>query len=155
MFRIGSSEPETAENLWRRQLAQFVKDNQKDLAALAWGLWLERQNKEEALGIDLKPVPHFVYCPKKAVEELNQKVNKHLQEILGVLDNHNPEKEVLIIGIGEGQLKLIQFETEPAPPVCFEQVGADVNTLLDRLEQRLAQQVNALINPSSVQGDRA
>ncbi len=155
MFRIGSSEPETAENLWRRQLAQFARDNQKDLAALAWGLWLDRQNKEEALGIDLKPVPHFVYCPKQAVEQLNQKVNNHLEEVLGVIDNHNPEKEVLIIGIGEGQLKLIQFETEPTPPVCFEQVGADVNTLLDRLEERLGQQVNVLINTRSAQGKLA
>lgn len=147
MFRIGNKELETAENLWRRQLAQFARDNQKDLAALSWGLWLERQNKEEALGINLKPVPHFVYCSRQAVEELNRKVNNYLGEVLGVIDNHNPEKEVLIIGIGEGQLKLIQFQTEPAPPVCFQQIGADVNTLLDRLEERLSQQMNVLSNP--------
>ena len=138
MIRLGSPQPEKAEDKWRRQLADFAKANQQELAALAWGLWLEQKNNDNVIGIDIQPIPHFVYCPRQAIEDLNRNVGGHLQEILGVVDNHNPEKEVLIVGIGEGQLKLIQFEPDPSPPVCFEQVAADVETLLDRLEKRLS-----------------
>jgi hypothetical protein len=138
MTLFGSAQPEKAEDNWRRQLDHFAKANQQELAALAWGLFLEKGASDETLGIDLEPTPHFVYCPKEAVEALNSKVNNQLQEILGVVDAHNPEQEVLIIGIGNDQIKLIQFEPVPAPPVCFEQVGEDVDTLLERLEQRLS-----------------
>jgi len=50
----------TGENNWRNQLNQFVKANQQELAALSWGLFLERERKD-TLGIDLEPTPHFVY----------------------------------------------------------------------------------------------
>ncbi|MBW4543277.1 MAG: hypothetical protein KME25_02340 [Symplocastrum torsivum CPER-KK1] len=143
MTFFGSPQPETPENKWRQQLNQFAKDNQQELAALAWGLFLERGESDETLGIDLNPTPHFVYCPKTAVEELNRKANNQLQEILGVVDAHQPEKEVLIIGIGNEQLKLIQFEPEPPPPTCFEQVAKDVDTLLEQLQQRLTQQLES------------
>ncbi|NEQ19113.1 MAG: hypothetical protein F6K28_04195 [Microcoleus sp. SIO2G3] len=143
MTFFGSPQPETSENKWRQQLNQFARDNQQELAALAWGLFLERGESDETLGIDLNPTPHFVYCPKTAIDELNCKANNQLQEILGVVDAHNPEKEVLIIGIGDDQLKLIQFEPEPLPPACFEQVGKDVDTLLEQLEQRLTQQLES------------
>ncbi len=139
---FGRPQPERAEDKWKHQLAQFAKDNQQELAALSWGLFLERGESEDTLGIDLQPKPHFVYCPREAIETLNHKVENHLQEILGVLDAHKPEKEVLIIGIGNDQLKLIQFEPEPPPPTCFEQVAADVDTLLEQLEQRLTQHLN-------------
>ena len=139
MIMFGRPQPEKAEDQWKRQLDQFAKDNQQELAALCWGLFLERGESEDTLGIDLQPTPHFVYCPRKAIEELNQRVDNHIQEILGIVDAHNPEKEVLIIGIGNDQIKLIQFEPEPAPPACFEQLGKDVNTLLEQLEQRLCQ----------------
>jgi hypothetical protein len=134
---FGRSQPEKAEDQWKRQLDQFAKDNQQELAALCWGLFLERGESENTLGIDLQPTPHFVYCPRNAIEQLNSKLQNQIQEILGIVDAHKPEKEVLIIGIGNDQIKLIQFEPEPPPPACFEQVGKDVDTLLDLLEQRL------------------
>ena len=133
--------PIQGENNWRRQLNDFVKANQQELAALAWGLFVRRGESENTLGIDLEPTPHFVYCPKHAIEALNDKVDNHLQEILGVVDAHKPEVEVLIIGIGKGQLKLVQFEPEPPPPACFEQVATDIDTLLERLEQRMCEQI--------------
>ena len=136
-------QPERAEDRWKHQLARFVQDNKQELAALSWGLFLERGESDETLGIDVQPKPHFVYCPKTAIEALNQRVENYLQEILGVVDAHQPDKEVLIIGIGNDQLKLIQFEPETPPPACFEQIGKDVNTLLDQLEQRLAEQIKS------------
>ncbi len=134
---FGRPQPERAEDQWKRQLNQFAQDNKQELAALTWGLFLERGESKDTLGIDLQPTPHFVYCPRNAIEQLNSKLQNQIQEILGIVDAHKPEKEVLIIGIGNDQIKLIQFEPEPPPPACFEQVGKDVDTLLDLLEQRL------------------
>ncbi|MEP0849206.1 hypothetical protein NC991_02190 [Funiculus sociatus GB1-A4] len=142
MIQFGSTSPDSGEKNWRNQLNQFVKANQQELAALAWGLWLENGDTKGTLGLDIKPKPHFVYCPKQAIEALNNQVENKLQEILGVVDAHKPEVEVLIIGIGEGQLKIIQFEPDPPPPICFEQVGADVDTLLERIEQGMAEQID-------------
>ncbi|MEP0787995.1 hypothetical protein NDI37_02405 [Funiculus sociatus GB2-A5] len=142
MIQFGSTSPDSGEKNWRHQLNQFVKANQQELAALAWGLWLENGDTKGTLGLDIKPKPHFVYCPKQAIEALNNQVENKLQEILGVVDAHKPEVEVLIIGIGEGQIKIIQFEPDPPPPICFEQVGADVDTLLERIEQGMAEQID-------------
>ncbi|MEP0874942.1 hypothetical protein NDA00_03690 [Funiculus sociatus GB2-M2] len=142
MIQFGSTSPDSGEKNWRNQLNQFVKANQQELAALAWGLWLENGDTKGTLGLDIKPKPHFVYCPKQAIEALNNQVENKLQEILGVVDAHKPEVEVLIIGIGEGQIKIIQFEPDPPPPICFEQVGADVDTLLERIEQGMAEQID-------------
>jgi hypothetical protein len=141
MMMFGSTLPESGDNKWRQQLNQFVKANQQELAALAWGFWIENGDSNGTLGIDLKPTPHFVYCPREAIETLNNKVENQLQEILGILDAHKPEKEVLMIGIGSNQIKLIQFEPEPPPPICFEQVAADIDTLVKRLEQRMSEQI--------------
>jgi hypothetical protein len=141
MIMFGRSQPEKPEDKWKHQLARFAREHQQELAALAWGLFLERGASEDTLGIDLQPTPHFVYCPRTAIEQLNSKVENHIQEILGIVNAHNPEKEVLMIGIGNDQLKLIQFEPEPAPPACFEQVAEDVDTLLNRLEQRLSEYI--------------
>jgi hypothetical protein len=138
---FGSTQPDREKNDWRHHLDQFVKANQKELAALSWGLWLENGDSKGTLGIDLKPTPHFVYCPKEAIEALNNQVENKLQEILGVVDAHKAEKEVLMIGIGSEQIKLIQFEPEPAPPICFEQVAQDVDTLIEQLEQRMSEQI--------------
>ena len=137
---FGKPQPERAEDQWKHQLTRFVNDNKKELAALAWGLHLERGD-QESIGIDLQPTPHFVYCPKNSIEELNRKANNQLQEILGIVDAHQPEKEVLMIGIGNDQIKLIQFEPEPTPAVCFEQVSKDVDTLLGELEQLLKERL--------------
>lgn len=142
MIMFGRPQPERAEDQWKHQLNRFARENQQELAALSWGLHLEKGESDETLGIDLQPKPHFVYCPKKAIEQLNQRVENHIQEILGIVDAHNPEKEVLIIGIGNDQIKLIQFEPEPPPPACFEQVGKDVDTLLSQLEQSLEKQLS-------------
>ncbi|MCF4970334.1 beta-carboxysome assembly chaperone CcmS [Nostoc sp. CMAA1605] len=138
---FGNNQSESRENLWRGQLDRFVKENQQELAALAWGLWLANGDTQGTIGIDLQPTPHFVYCPQEAVEKLNMNVENRLQEILGIIEHHQPEVEVLMIGIGKGEIKLIQFTPEPAPPVCFEQVGQDVDGLLDLLEQRLDQAI--------------
>ncbi|NEO91899.1 MAG: hypothetical protein F6K56_17290 [Moorea sp. SIO3G5] len=141
MNLFGTNQQDLAANHWQRQLDQFVKANQKELAALAWGLFLEKGESDETLGLDMKPKPHFVYCPRAAIETLNRQVNHQIQEILGVVDAHKPEQEVLIIGIGNGQLKLIQFEPELSPPECFEQVGKDVDQLLEELEKQMSETI--------------
>ncbi|MBW4689820.1 MAG: hypothetical protein KME40_33205 [Komarekiella atlantica HA4396-MV6] len=138
---FGSTQPESGDNKWRRQLDKFVKANQPELAALFWGLWLENGDSQGTIGIDLQPTPHFVYCPKEQIEKLNTKVENRLQEILGIVENHKPEIEVVMIGIGSGEIKLIQFAPEPAPPACFEQLGKDVDGLLELLEQRMSEQL--------------
>ncbi|MBD1890471.1 hypothetical protein [Coleofasciculus sp. FACHB-SPT9] len=141
MIQFGKTPSDSGEKNWRNQLAQFVKANQQELAALSWGLWLENGDTQGYLGIDVQPKPHFVYCPKEAIETLNNKVENQLQEMVGVVEAHNPEVEVLIIGIGEGQIKLVQFQPEPPPPACFEKIAADVNTLLERLEQQMVEEI--------------
>jgi len=146
MTIFGNRPSEKAEDQWRYQLDRFVKNNQQQLAALAWGLFLERGENDDILGLDLKPKPHFVYCPREAIKTLNRNVDDHIQEILGVVDAHQPEQEVLIIAIGNGELKLIQFEPKPSPSVCFEQVGENVDTLLQRLEEQLASVIQPVIS---------
>ncbi|MEH2454029.1 beta-carboxysome assembly chaperone CcmS [Nostoc sp.] len=138
---FGNSQPESGDNKWRRQLDRFVKANQQELAALFWGLWLANGDSQGTVGIDLQPAPHFVYCPKEQIENLNIKVDNRLQEILGIVENHQPEMEVVIIGIGKGEIKLIQFVPEPPPPICFEQAGKDVDRLLEVLEERMSQEI--------------
>ena len=138
---FGTTQPESPENKWRRQLDQFIKTHQQELAALAWGLWLENSDSKGTIGIDLQPKPHFVYCPQEAIENLNHKVENRLQEILGIVAHYQPEMEVVMIAIAKDQIKLIHFEPQPAPPVCFEQVGKDVDSLLEMLEQRLSEQL--------------
>ncbi|MDB9509659.1 hypothetical protein PN499_00370 [Kamptonema animale CS-326] len=138
MLLFGVPQQDRDENNWRRKLDKFIKANQQEIAALAWGLLLERgKESDQTLGIDIEPTPHFVYCSREAIETLNRNVKDHIQEILGVLDAHDPEKEVVIISIGEGQVKMIQFEPELPLATCFEQVATDVDTLLERLEKRM------------------
>ena len=140
MFSI--PQPETEDNKWRRQLDKFVKNNQPELAALFWGLWLENGNSQGTIGIDFQPTPHFVYCPQSEIEKLNDIVENRLQEILGIIDNHKPETEVVMIGIGKGEIKLIQFAPKSSPETCFDEIGKDVDGLLDLLEQRLIEQIS-------------
>jgi hypothetical protein len=138
---FSSIHPETGDHKWRRLVDRFVKENQQELAALFWGLWLENGNSQGTIGIDLQPQPHFVYCPQSQIEKLNDRVENRLQEILGIIDNNKPETEVVMIGIGKGEIKLIQFASEPSPQVCFEQVGKDVDGLLESLEQKMSEQL--------------
>lgn len=140
MFKPSSLTPRNAENEWRFQLDQFVKEHQKQLAALSWGLRQEWENTD-TLGIDLCPTPHFVACSRQAIEELNRKVNDQLREALGVLDGYKPEEEVVIIGIGNGQIKLVNFQSDPPPPKCLQEVEEDIDTLIAQLEKRLVEQV--------------
>jgi hypothetical protein len=136
-----NTQPETGDNKWRRLLDKFVKANHKELAALFWGLWLENGDSQGTIGIDLQPQPHFVYCPQSEIEKLNARVENRLQELLGIIENNKPETEVLMIGIGKGEVKLIQFAPEPSPQVCFEEVGKDVDSLLELLEQRMSEEI--------------
>ena len=126
-------------NSWQYKLNQFVKQNQKEFAALIWGLTSEWGAEKNTLGIDLKPQPHFVACSQKAIHDLNNNVREYLQEIVGIIENHDPEKEIVIIGIGDGQIKLINLETDPTPPICFEQIDTDIDTLIKTLEEKLVQ----------------
>lgn len=138
---FGTTQPESPNNQWRRQLDQFVKVHQRELAALAWGLWLENGDTQGTIGIDLQPQPRFVYCPKEAIEKLNESVENRLQEVLGIIEHYQPEVEVVMVAIGKEQIKLIHYEPQLAPPECFAEVGRDVDSLLNMLEQGLSEEL--------------
>jgi hypothetical protein len=140
-MKFSNPTPQNAENQWRKQLDRFVKENQKELAALSWGLSLESGDVTQTLGIDLDPSPHFVSCSREAIETLNRNLDNQLRELIGVLDGHKPELEVLIIGIGKGQIKAIQYKATPPPPECFTEVGETVDTLIDRLEAKMQEEI--------------
>jgi hypothetical protein len=129
--------PDTPENQWRFQLDDFVRENQQELAGLFWGLLQEWGDSDDILGIDLKPKPHFVACPKQNIKELDRKVGGYLQEVLGVLENYKPEVEVAIIAIGEGQIKLIYFKPELPPPECFANLTGGIEGTIENLERLL------------------
>ena len=135
-MRFSNTPPDNAENSWRYQLDDFVRENEQELAALAWGLLQEWGNRNNTLGIDLKPKPHFVACSREAIEKLNRKVNYQFREILGILDGYEPSREVVIIAIGNGQIKLINFMSNPPPPDCFDR-ATDLDALIERLEQEM------------------
>ena len=138
MIRFGNNRDNKAEDKWRWQLDDFTRDNRQQLAALAWGLQQEWGDKDSILGIDLQPSPHFVKCSREAIERLSYNTNQHLQEILGLIDGYQPEVEVLIIAIGIGQIKLIHFQVEPTPLVCFQLAKEDIDGLITSLETSLA-----------------
>ncbi|MDY7014021.1 MAG: hypothetical protein SVX43_10575 [Cyanobacteriota bacterium] len=137
MMNFGSPPPNTGDEAWKYRLDRFARDYAKDLAALAWGFSLEWGKEGEMLGIDLKPTPHFVSYSRAAIEQLNRNTDGQLQEILGLIDSHRPEKEVLYIAIGDGQIKLIHFAPDPPPPACFEEVATHIADLIDELEGHL------------------
>lgn len=139
MMKFGSPPSDTGDDLWKARLDRFARENAWDLAVLAWAFHSERGDSEEMLGIDLKPTPHFISFSREAIERLNRNVSGQLQEILGILDGHDPDKEVLYIALGDGQLKLIHFAPEPPPPVCFEESDCDLTDLADDLEARLSE----------------
>ncbi|MCW6036047.1 hypothetical protein K4A83_07140 [Spirulina subsalsa FACHB-351] len=139
MFNFGTPQPPPEQQAWRQQLDYFAETHQQELAALAWGLWQEHQDPDTIFGIDLRPRPHFVSFTKSALITLNEKVGNHLQEILGLIDGYKPEAEVLMLGIGRGQIKLIYFAPNPSPPLCFEEVNQEPESLLTLLEERLAE----------------
>ena len=141
MFDLGNNRPEIAQQKWRSQINSFVIDYEFQLAALAWKLRQEWNDSNDVLGIDLKPQPHFVACSYQDLETLNKNTRGQLQEILGIVDNYNPEIEVVIVAIGEGQVKLINFQPESTPPDCFAQTDGNVDKLIDTLENALAKYI--------------
>ncbi len=132
---------QTQKEPWRAYLDRFATAHSEELAALAWGLELEKRDPPEILGIDLQPEPHFVSCPRPGIEELNRKVGGLLQEILGLLDGQDREREVLILAIADGQVKLVNFQPEPSPAECFARETRDLETLMADLERRLQEEV--------------
>lgn len=144
MFNLNQNLPNTKDNQWRIELDQFVQKYEKELSALAWGLTQEWQNKTEILGIDLKPKPHFVACSRTAIEQLNQNVNGNLQEILGIIDNYDPQIEIVIIAIGEGQVKLINFMPKIPPQNCFKELNLNLDQLITKLEHLMLEKFTSL-----------
>ena len=126
---------------WRSHVDWFVQDYQPQLAALVWGLQQEWQNDGTIVGIDLQPTPHFIPCSPDALQKLNKRVGGRIQEILGIISGADPTKETYIICIGGGQLKLIYFEAEPSPQVCFESHGDDLDQLIADLEKTMAETI--------------
>ena len=141
MFNLGNNRPEIAQQKWRLQLDCFVNDYESQLAALAWQLRQEWNQSNDVLGIDLKPTPHFVACSYENLEILNKNTKGQLQEILGIVDGHDPELEVVIVAIGDGQVKLINFQPELIPSNCFANTDGDVDKLIKTLEQALAKYI--------------
>lgn len=141
MFDLGGNQPEIAEQQWRSQLDLFVSDYEVQLAALAWGLKQEWKEDGDVLGIDLQPIPHFVACSPESLTKLNKNTKGRIQEILGIVDGYDSETEVVIIGIGKGQIKLINFQPEPTPEKCYEATDKDLDRLIVSLETALAQYI--------------
>ncbi len=137
-MQFGSSQKNIPEEKWRWQLDNFVDAHEQKLAALAWGLQQEWGELDNILGIDLKPQPHFVACNKESLEKLNKNTKGHLQEILGLIDGYQREQEVLILVIGEGQVKLLHFQPQTNPPQCFLSENQDIDGLITFLESALA-----------------
>jgi hypothetical protein len=94
----------------------------------------EWEDQTDALGIDLQPQPHFIRCSRQSLDELNKNVEGKIQEILGILDNHNYQEEVAIIAISQGQIKLIYYQSDPFPPVCFQEQQKTLDDLIEELE---------------------
>lgn len=138
MFDLGNNRPEIAQQKWRSQLDLFVSDYEQQLAALAWGLKQEWQDSDDVLGIDLQPTPHFVACSQESLKKLNKNTRGIVQEILGIVDNYDPAVEVVIIGIAEGQVKLINFQPEITPAECFT-ANNDIDALISTLEKAMSE----------------
>jgi hypothetical protein len=141
MFDFGDNRPEIAEQKWRSQLDLFVTDYEQQLAALVWGLKQEWGESNDVLGIDLQPVPHFVACSQDSLEKLNKNTRGIVQEILGIVENYDPTVEVVIVGIGKGQLKLINFQPNITPAECFTAMNSDIDGLIVSLETALVEYI--------------
>ncbi|XGB39664.1 MAG: hypothetical protein LVT47_01585 [Cyanobacteria bacterium LVE1205-1] len=66
-----------------------------------------------------------------------------------MVESHNPSLEVLVLGINQGsdyQFQFIQFQPDPTPPLCFEQLTEPLSNLISQLEAGLAQH---LVNVTS------
>ncbi|RMF23339.1 MAG: hypothetical protein D6756_08960 [Cyanobacteria bacterium J083] len=128
----------TPENQWRFKLDRFSDKYAQELAALSWGLAQEWGEESNILGIDLKPKPHFVPCSLEAIATLNKNTKGQIQEIVGIVNNYQPDSEVVILAIGEGQVKLIYFQPPLPPRECFATLGQELDSLIVFLEQELS-----------------
>ncbi|MGF1540538.1 MAG: hypothetical protein ACFCU5_08815 [Pleurocapsa sp.] len=137
MFNLGGNRAEIAQQKWRSQLDRFVDDYQTQLTALVWGLQQEWNDPDTILGLDLQPQPHFVACAREDLETLNRNTKGRIQEILGIIDGYQREKEVIVIAIAEGQIKLISFQPITPPPDCFAATTEDIDSLVELLEGAL------------------
>jgi len=139
--------PDTGD--WRYRLNEYTRLNQRELAALAWGLWVDQGDDGVIIGVDLHPAPHFFSCSREVIRTLNNQVEHQLKSALAVVESHNPSLEVLVLGINQGsdyQFQFIQFQPDPAPPLCFEQLTEPLSNLISQLEAGLAQH---LVNVTS------
>lgn len=141
MFDLFNRDPHRPDTRNLKRIDRFVRDYRREFAALVWGYdrAIETEGGErEYLGIDVQPTPHFITCTRAQLEALNASVDNRLREAIGVLDGYNPEKEVLVVGIADGQVQLIVFLCDdPTPEAEFRTLGLTVNELLDRLEVQM------------------
>lgn len=142
MFSPESVVPDDAQHPWRYRLDQFVKEEQVTLAALAWAFYQQWPAKEQYLGLDLHPQPHFISCDPLAIAKLNDRVNGRIQEMVGILNGYDPHTEVTIFVIGPTQFKLLFFQPTPDPAECFEDLGLGLEELKEKLEQKLGEVMN-------------
>ncbi|MEY2830910.1 MAG: hypothetical protein RLZZ574_168, partial [Cyanobacteriota bacterium] len=54
---------------------------------------------------------------------------------------YDPVVEVVIVGIGEGQLKLINFQPKITPAECFTAMNSDIDGLIISLETALVEYI--------------
>lgn len=141
MFSSFDNQSPQPKEKWRSQVDWFVQDYRPQLAALAWGLQREWGNDGTILGIDLQPQPHFIPCLWDNLQTLNKRVGGRLQEILGIIEHADFERETVVLCIGNGQVKLIYFEGNPSPADCFAQYGTDLDALIKELETAMAQSI--------------
>ena len=144
MFSPRQNQGNIKDNQWRIEINRFVKEYEKELAAMAWKFLHEWKDHKNTLGIDLKPKPHFVTCHRQAIEKLNDNVNGNLQEILGILDGYNPSEEIVMIAIGEGQIKLINFQPKITPENCFTELNMTLDDLIEKLENIMVEKISPL-----------
>jgi len=142
MFSSDPVLPDDQKNPWRYRLDQFTKEEQTGLAALAWAFHQQWPDKEQYLGLDLHPQPHFISCDPTAIAKLNDQVNGRIQEMVGILNGYDPNTEVAIFVVGPAQFKLLFFQPEPNPAQCFEASGLTITQLQEQLETVLQEKLS-------------
>ena len=141
MFSSFDNQDPQPREKWRSHVDWFVQDYRAQLTALAWGLQQEWNHDGTILGIDLKPQPHFVPCSPGTLQTLNRRVGGRLQEILGIIAGADFEQEVLILCIGDGQVKLVYYQADPSPETCWQTHGPDLDQLIADLEAAMAESI--------------
>ena len=144
MFSSSPAENDPRSALLSKKLDQFSKTHQQPLAALAWAF--RQQFLADAdnspvphLGIDLEPTPHFISCEPAIIAQFNEKIDRRLNELVGILEGSDPETEVAIFVVTPAQFKLIFFQPEMSPSDCFQALNLSLETLQHQLEMALQQ----------------